>query len=114
MQPRAGKLDPARELVASSSVPPYDRLARRQSADLIESIHTPYGLALVTGPTGSGKSTTLYACLNLLNEPRHNICTVEDPVEYKFKGMNQVQIKVQVGLTLPKKCLLEVRLILPV
>ena len=54
---------------------------------------------LVTGPTGSGKSTTLYACLNLLNEPDTNICTVEDPVEYKFKGMNQVQVKTQVGLT---------------
>ena len=45
-------------------------LDERQSDDLIESIHAPYGLALVTGPTGSGKSTTLYACLNLLNEPR--------------------------------------------
>ena len=71
----------------------------RQSKDLIEAIHTPHGLMLVTGPTGSGKSTTLYACLNLLNEPRTNICTVEDPVEYKFKGMNQVQVKSQVGLT---------------
>ena len=58
------------------------------------------GLVLVTGPTGSGKSTTLYSCLNLLNEPTVNICTVEDPVEYKFKGMNQVQVKAQVGLTL--------------
>ncbi len=57
----------------------------------------PHGLMLVTGPTGSGKSTTLYACLNLLNEPDTNICTVEDPVEYKFKGMNQVQVKTQVG-----------------
>ncbi|HMF35593.1 MAG TPA: GspE/PulE family protein [Isosphaeraceae bacterium] len=74
-------------------------LDERQSTDLLESIRSPYGLALVTGPTGSGKSTTLYACLNLLNEPRHNICTVEDPVEYKFKGMNQVQVKAQVGLT---------------
>jgi type IV pilus assembly protein PilB len=54
---------------------------------------------LVTGPTGSGKSTTLYACLNKLNEPDTNICTVEDPVEYKFKGINQVQVKTQVGLT---------------
>jgi len=71
----------------------------RQSKDLIEAIHTPHGLMLVTGPTGSGKSTTLYACLNLLNEPKTNICTVEDPVEYKFKGMNQVQVKSQVGLT---------------
>ena len=59
----------------------------------------PHGLMLVTGPTGSGKSTTLYACLNLLNEPDTNICTVEDPVEYKFKGINQVQVKTQVGLT---------------
>ena len=72
---------------------------QRQSTDLIESIQMPHGLMLVTGPTGSGKSTTLYACLNLLNEPNTNICTVEDPVEYKFKGMNQVQVKTQVGLT---------------
>lgn len=71
----------------------------RQSKDLIESIKMPHGLMLVTGPTGSGKSTTLYACLSLLNEPDTNICTVEDPVEYKFKGMNQVQVKAQVGLT---------------
>ena len=74
-------------------------LDRRQADDLIESIRMPHGLALVTGPTGSGKSTTLYSCLNLLNEPKTNICTVEDPVEYKFKGMNQVQVKTQVGLT---------------
>jgi type IV pilus assembly protein PilB len=71
----------------------------RQSKDLIESIQMPHGLMLVTGPTGSGKSTTLYACLNQLNEPNTNICTVEDPVEYKFKGINQVQVKTQVGLT---------------
>ncbi len=74
-------------------------LDERQSTDLLESLHSPYGLALVTGPTGSGKSTTLYSCLNQLNEPRVNICTVEDPVEYKFKGMNQVMVKAQVGLT---------------
>lgn len=71
----------------------------RQSKDLIESIQMPHGLMLVTGPTGSGKSTTLYACLNKLNEPGVNLCTVEDPVEYKFKGINQVQVKAQVGLT---------------
>ena len=71
----------------------------RQSTDLIESIQMPHGLMLVTGPTGSGKSTTLYACLNYLNAPDTNICTVEDPVEYKFKGINQVQVKTQVGLT---------------
>jgi type IV pilus assembly protein PilB len=74
-------------------------LDERQSKDLIEAIEAPYGLALVTGPTGSGKSTTLYSCLNQLNTPKVNICTVEDPVEYKFKGMNQVQVKAQVGLT---------------
>ncbi|MDR3618307.1 MAG: GspE/PulE family protein [Paludisphaera borealis] len=74
-------------------------LDERQATDLIEAIRAPHGLAMVTGPTGSGKSTTLYACLNMLNEPKHNICTVEDPVEYKFKGMNQVQVKSQVGLT---------------
>jgi type IV pilus assembly protein PilB len=71
----------------------------RQSKDLVESIEMPHGLMLVTGPTGSGKSTTLYACLNRLNTPDTNICTVEDPVEYKFTGINQVQVKTQVGLT---------------
>ena len=72
---------------------------KRQSNDLVESIQMPHGLMLVTGPTGSGKSTTLYACLNLLNKPDTNVCTVEDPVEYKFKGINQVQVKAMVGLT---------------
>ncbi len=71
----------------------------RQSTDLTESIESPHGLMLVTGPTGSGKSTTLYACLNFRNQPDVNICTVEDPVEYKFDGMNQIQVKSQVGLT---------------
>jgi type IV pilus assembly protein PilB len=74
-------------------------LDERQSNDLAESIQMPHGLMLVTGPTGSGKSTTLYACLNRLNGPHENICTVEDPVEYKFTGINQIQVKSQVGLT---------------
>ncbi len=74
-------------------------LDERQSNDLIEAIHMPHGLMLVTGPTGSGKSTTLYSCLNLLNDPKTNICTVEDPVEYKFAGLNQVQVKSSIGLT---------------
>jgi type IV pilus assembly protein PilB len=74
-------------------------LTERQVHDLTESIRMPHGLALVTGPTGSGKSTTLYSCLNLLNEPKTNICTVEDPVEYRFKGINQVQVKPLIGLT---------------
>ncbi|NQT13397.1 MAG: Flp pilus assembly complex ATPase component TadA [Planctomycetes bacterium] len=74
-------------------------LTEQQSTDLTESIQMPHGLMLVTGPTGSGKSTTLYACLSLLNKPQENICTVEDPVEYKFAGINQIQVKNQVGLT---------------
>ncbi len=59
----------------------------------------PYGMVLVTGPTGSGKTSTLYAALNRLNTPQTNIMTAEDPVEYNFKGINQVQIKEQIGLT---------------
>src|SRR5918995_1341303 len=59
----------------------------------------PYGATLVTGPTGSGKSTTLYATLKELNSPEKNIITVEDPVEYKVPGLNQVQINPKVGLT---------------
>ncbi|GIU89517.1 MAG: hypothetical protein KatS3mg010_0616 [Acidimicrobiia bacterium] len=59
----------------------------------------PYGLILVTGPTGSGKSTTLYATLNQVNEAHRNIITVEDPVEYRLPGINQVQINPKAGLT---------------
>ena len=59
----------------------------------------PYGTILVTGPTGSGKSTTLYATLNILNESHRNIITVEDPVEYRLAGINQVQVHPKAGLT---------------
>jgi type IV pilus assembly protein PilB len=59
----------------------------------------PYGAILVTGPTGSGKSTTLYAALNNINEPHRNIITVEDPVEYRLAGINQVQVNPKAGLT---------------
>ncbi len=59
----------------------------------------PYGMMLVTGPTGSGKTSTLYASLNRLNTPETNIMTAEDPVEYNFRGINQVQIREQIGLT---------------
>ncbi|TWU08189.1 GspE/PulE family protein [Stieleria varia] len=71
----------------------------RQFRDLSESIRSPHGLMLVTGPTGSGKSTTLYSCLNELNDGETNLCTVEDPVEFKFGGINQVQTRAKVGLT---------------
>ncbi|MBN1628621.1 MAG: Flp pilus assembly complex ATPase component TadA [Thermoleophilia bacterium] len=59
----------------------------------------PYGAILVTGPTGSGKSTTLYGTLNILNTPDKNIITVEDPVEYRLNGINQVQVNNKAGLT---------------
>ena len=69
----------------------YDRYA--------QSFTKPYGMILVTGPTGSGKSTTLYATLNILNKPEVNIITVEDPVEYRLPGIAQVQTNVKAGLT---------------
>ncbi len=59
----------------------------------------PYGAILVTGPTGSGKSTTLYAALNILNSSEKNIITVEDPVEYRLNGINQVQVNTRAGMT---------------
>jgi type II secretory ATPase GspE/PulE/Tfp pilus assembly ATPase PilB-like protein len=62
-------------------------------------IAMPYGLIFLTGPTGSGKTTTLYAILNEIKSPTRNIITVEDPVEYKLEGINQVQIKPDIGLT---------------
>jgi type IV pilus assembly protein PilB len=59
----------------------------------------PYGMILVTGPTGSGKSTTLYATLNIVSKPEINVITVEDPVEYRLPGINQVQVNAKAGLT---------------
>jgi type IV pilus assembly protein PilB len=70
-----------------------------QSKILQNVISMPQGMLLVTGPTGSGKSTTLYACLNAIRSPQTNICTVEDPIEYKLSGINQVQINNKAGLT---------------
>jgi type IV pilus assembly protein PilB len=64
-----------------------------------ESFRKPYGALLVTGPTGSGKSTTMYSTLNILNEEDKNIITVEDPVEYRLPGVNQVQVNPKAGLT---------------
>lgn len=64
-----------------------------------EALDKPYGMILVTGPTGSGKTTTLYSALNRLNRPDINIMTAEDPVEYNFFGINQVQMREEIGLT---------------
>ena len=69
----------------------------------LENIHkcikSPYGIILVTGPTGSGKSTTLYSVLNILNTPQVNISTAEDPIEYELEGINQLQCRSEIGLT---------------
>ncbi|MBO9556882.1 GspE/PulE family protein, partial [Cellulomonas sp.] len=64
-----------------------------------QSYTKPYGMILVTGPTGSGKSTTLYATLNAVSRPEINVITVEDPVEYRLPGINQVQVNPKAGLT---------------
>ncbi|HEV8726282.1 MAG TPA: type IV-A pilus assembly ATPase PilB [Candidatus Binatia bacterium] len=66
--------------------------------DFQEAIHKPNGMILITGPTGSGKSTTLYSALSELNKPDVNISTAEDPVEYNLVGINQVQVRDQIGL----------------
>jgi type IV pilus assembly protein PilB len=64
-----------------------------------EAIDRPYGMVLVTGPTGSGKTTTLYSALSALNDPTTNVSTAEDPVEFNFAGINQVQMSEAIGLT---------------
>jgi type IV pilus assembly protein PilB len=64
-----------------------------------QAVDAPHGLILVTGPTGSGKTTTLYSALNELNGPQYNIVTVEDPVEFQLPGVNQVPVKKEIGLT---------------
>lgn len=64
-------------------------------------IQLPDGILLVTGPTGSGKTTTLYACLNYMNKPDRKLITVEDPVEYQMSGINQVQVNASIGMSFP-------------
>jgi type II secretory ATPase GspE/PulE/Tfp pilus assembly ATPase PilB-like protein len=71
----------------------------RQLEPIRKAINAPYGLVFLTGPTGSGKTTTLYAILSEIKSPTKNIVTIEDPVEYKLEGVNQVQIKADIGLT---------------
>ena len=72
-----------------------------QKALLMEAIQRPYGMVLVTGPTGSGKTVSLYTCLNILNQPGINISTAEDPAEINLPGVNQVNINDRAGLTFP-------------
>lgn len=90
-----------RLLKKTGGVPALTELGLRgpQFKDLEEAILKPYGIILVTGPTGSGKTTTLYSVLSRLNKPTVNIMTLEDPVEYQILGINQVQINPQAGLT---------------
>lgn len=71
----------------------------QQLEDYMEGVKKPHGILLISGPTGSGKTTTLYATLKLLNKEAANIVTVEDPIEYTLEGINQVQLKETIGLT---------------
>lgn len=71
----------------------------KQAENFMNVLAMPHGIILITGPTGSGKSTTLYAALKILNTPERKIITVEDPVEYQLEGINQIQVKPQIGLT---------------
>ncbi len=71
---------------------------KKQIVVFMEGIHKPYGMCLVTGPTGSGKTTTLYSALSDLNKVKSNISTAEDPVEFNLEGINQVNVKKEIGL----------------
>jgi type IV pilus assembly protein PilB len=73
--------------------------AEQALARFLTAIESPYGMVLVTGPTGSGKSTTLYSALNKINKPHCNIMTAEDPVEYNIEGINQVNVHEEIGLS---------------
>ena len=75
---------------------------KKQENEFTSAVSAPQGMVLVTGPTGSGKSTTLYGAMNFLNEPDVNILTAEDPVEYTMAGISQVQIREEIGLTFAK------------
>lgn len=74
-------------------------MEERALKHVLKASSLPYGMVLVTGPTGSGKTTTLYSCLSRVNKPEINIMTAEDPVEYNLDGINQVQVNEAVGLT---------------
>ena len=90
-----------RLLNKSQKVPTLQELGLRGRAlrNLMDAIQRPHGIIIVCGPTGSGKTTTLYSILDIVATSRVNVITVEDPVEYQMKGVNQVQVNVQAGLT---------------
>jgi type II secretion system protein E len=90
-----------RLLDRSSVFLPFDRLgfSRNTAATFETLIRRPHGILLVTGPTGSGKTTTLYAALDKINRPDLKILTVEDPVEYQLKGVNQIPVRPKIGLS---------------
>jgi type IV pilus assembly protein PilB len=88
LDPRSVNVDLTKLGFAESSLIAFDR-----------AIHLPWGMILVTGPTGSGKTTTLYSALKQINTPDINIMTAEDPVEFNFDGINQVAVKSEIGLT---------------
>jgi len=74
-------------------------MEQKAETDFLEAISRPYGMVLVTGPTGSGKTTTLYSALSRINTDEVNIMTAEDPVEYNLHGINQVQVRTEIGMT---------------
>ena len=90
-----------RLLRKAQKVPSLPELGLRGLAlkNLVEAIERPHGIIIVCGPTGSGKTTTLYSVLNKVATSKVNVVTIEDPVEYQMKGVNQVQVNVQAGLT---------------
>lgn len=90
-----------RLLKKSQKVPTLPDLGLRGRAlkNLMDAISRPHGIIIVCGPTGSGKTTTLYSVLDIVSTPKVNVVTIEDPVEYQMKGVNQVQVNVQAGLT---------------
>ena len=96
---RHGEKLTLRLLDQTNSVASLDKMGMRKKvlADLREIVHQPHGLMLVCGPTGAGKSTTLYSCLNDIDSYQSNVITVEDPVEYKMDNVNQIEINQRAG-----------------
>lgn len=90
-----------RILDKSSGAPSFDELGLQGKMQEVftQYLHSPFGIILISGPTGSGKSTTLFTALSLLNNQESNIVTLEDPVEYEILGVNQTQVRPEIGLT---------------